>query len=58
MLLTTTASNGSIPQELDMLRTETHQLIIQLLDQEYRKAKFLRLYQKEVEEAKKDLLTS
>ncbi len=39
-----------------MLRTETHQLIIQLLDQEYRKAKFLRLYQKEVEEAKKDFI--
>lgn len=48
--------SGSLPQESDMLRTETQQLIIQLLDQEYRKAKFLKLYQAEVADAKENFI--
>ena len=39
-----------------MLRTDTQRLIIELLDQEYRKAKFLKLYQKEVKEAKENFI--
>jgi len=39
-----------------MLNTETSQLIVQLLNQEYRKAKFLPMYQKEIEEAKRDFI--
>ena len=39
-----------------MLRTDTSRLILELLTQEHRKAKFLRLYQKEVAEAKEDFI--
>ena len=52
----TTVCSGLHLQELDMLRTDTSRLILELLTQEHRKAKFLRLYQKEVAEAKEDFI--
>ena len=48
--------NGFLQQESDMLRTDTSRLILELLEQEHRKAKFLRLYQKEVAEAREDFI--
>lgn len=51
-----TAYNVSPPEELPMLNNETQKLIIELLNQEQRKAKFLRLYQKEVQDAKQNFI--
>ena len=39
-----------------MLRTDTQRLILELLEQEYRKAKFLKLYLQEIKEAKQNFI--
>ena len=53
-----TASSGSGQQELDMLNIDTQLLLIQLLNQELRKAdhRATRGYYEEIKEAKADLI--